>query len=65
MRELDQMAAVAEEEPVDGEAELARLVPAEHLDRDREAHVVAHHRARRMPSARASSPARLPWSRSE
>src|SRR5437763_173492 len=44
VRELDQMAAVAEEEPVDGEAELARLVPAEHLDRDREAHVVAHHR---------------------
>src|SRR5947208_2189525 len=36
------MAAVAQNEPVHGEAGLARLVPAEHLDGDGEAHVVAH-----------------------
>ena len=40
--QLDQMAAVAQNEPVHGEAEFARLVPAEHLDGDGEAHVVAH-----------------------
>ena len=37
------MAAVGEDEPVQLEAELVRLVAAEHLDRDGEAHVMTDH----------------------
>ena len=42
MRQLDQVAAVGQDERVHREAERPDLVAAEHLDRDREPHVVPH-----------------------